>query len=125
VIQALVAWGPAAIWAAVLFFLSALSPGGEGAWLEVNDKVAHLGLYLVLGGALAWAGARLSRVPSWVLVLLGVAYGAADEWHQSFVPGRDPSAGDFLADAAGVLLGFLLFRAYLRARGPGRLRRTT
>jgi len=46
-------------------------------------------------------------------ILVGAAYGALDEWHQSLVPGRDPSVGDWVADAVGVVLGFLLFRSYL------------
>ena len=40
----------------------------------------------------------------WVLVLLmGAGYGALDGWHQGFVPGRDASVGDWMADSAGVV----------------------
>lgn len=115
-IQALKAWGPAAIWAAVLFLLSELPPDVAGGGLEVNDKVVHLGLYCIMGAALAWAGFRARRVSSLVLILLGMAYGALDELHQGFVPGRDPSWADLLADCVGVVLGFLFFRSILRAR---------
>jgi hypothetical protein len=38
-----------------------------------------------------------------------LAYGALDEIHQSFVPGRDPSGTDLLLDAAGGLLGNLAY----------------
>jgi VanZ family protein len=41
---------------------------------------------------------------------IGILFALSDEWHQSFVPGRDPSAGDFLADFLGVLLGYTLTR---------------
>jgi len=116
--QAVKAWGPAAIWAAVLFLLSELPSDLVGGAIEINDKVAHLGLYLILGGTRAGAGWRGwgKTFPSWRLLLVGVAYGALDEVHQRFVPGRDPSLGDLLADSAGVLLGFLVFRSILRAR---------
>ena len=116
VIQALKTWGPAAIWAAVLFLLSEVSPDVAGGGLEINDKVMHLGLYSILGAALAWAGWRSKRVPVFVLILVGMAYGASDEWHQGFVPGRYPSWGDLLADCVGVILGFLVLLSLLRGR---------
>jgi VanZ family protein len=74
------------------------------------DKVAHVCLYAVLGAALAWGGRRTwKRSPHVLLLLLGSLYGASDEWHQSFVPGRDSSPWDWAADNVGVLLGYVLF----------------
>ena len=103
-----ITWGPAGIWAAVLFLLSSASglsspiPLFSGA-----DKVAHLILYSVLGAALAcgrtWGKSMLPHV---VFVGIGVLYGLSDEWHQSFVPGRQPSPADLAADLAGVILGY-------------------
>ncbi len=44
------------------------------------------------------------------------ACGALDEFHQSFVPGRDASVGDFLVDVVGIGAMLLLLRlAALRA----------
>ena len=118
--QALKAWGPAAIWAAVLFLLSEKEPSSSGLWMLVNDKVAHVGLYAVLGATLAWGGALQPREPPRIfLVGAGIAYGILDEWHQSFVPGRTPSAGDLVADAAGVFLGVWITHALL-TRQPWR-----
>ena len=55
-----------------------------------------------------------------MLLLMGVGYGALDEWHQSLVPGRDVSVGDWVADSAGVILGLLLFSSFsCRSRGIG------
>lgn len=83
-------------------------------WLSVHDKVAHLGLYLVLGGALAWARRQRAGGAIFHFLLLGMGYGALDEWHQSFVPGRDPSLGDWVADSVGVILGFFLLHYVLK-----------
>jgi len=101
-------WGPAAVWAAVLFFLSAQSGlDVPPLFFQGEDKVVHAALYAVLGALLARGGrASASPPPPWVLVVLGVLYGASDEWHQSFVPGRDPSLGDWAADTVGLLLGY-------------------
>ena len=108
----LLGWGPAALWVAVLFLLSEL-PGAGVSLPADTDKLVHGGLYLILGLSLAWGKARIgSGVPVVVLLLMGVAYGALDEWHQSFVPGRDVSVGDWAADSIGVMLGLLLFSSF-------------
>jgi hypothetical protein len=38
-------------------------------------------------------------------------YGASDEWHQSFSPGRDSSVCDVLTDLSGGVSAVLLLRA--------------
>lgn len=91
-------------------------------WLGVNDKLLHLCLYAVLGAALAYArGGGAGAVSHGVMIAIGAAYGISDEWHQSFVPGRVPSVGDWLADVAGVALGYgLVFLVVYRRRGAER-----
>lgn len=108
-----VAWGPAAIWAAFLFFLSSRQtlPVDLSSGL---DKVAHFGAYLVLGFLFAHGAAWL-RLPFAVAIALGWIYGALDELHQTTVPGRDASVGDWVADALGTVAGVLLF-AFLSRR---------
>ena len=99
------AWGPATLWLAVLFLLSHQPDSDVPGWWSVPDTLAHVALYTVLGATLAW-GRRQWRGPSWLaLGIFGVVWAISDEWHQSFVPGRDPSTGDVLADVVGLLLG--------------------
>jgi len=119
--QALLAWGPAVTWAAVLFLLSEAQGASSPTWIPAGDKVAHFGLYAVLGGTLAWAGFRGRLQAAGPLLGLGMLYGALDEMHQGFVPGRDPSLGDWIADAVGVMVGFLVLRFLLGRPGsaPG------
>jgi VanZ family protein len=109
-----VAWGPAALWAAVLFLVSS-RPTLPSDLSNHLDKVAHFAAYLVLGFFLA-RGAAHWRIAMWWALSMGVAYGASDEWHQSFVPGRSPSVGDWIADAAGSAAGVLIFVWLLRSR---------
>lgn len=117
----LIAWGPAAAWAGVLFFLSAI-PGTDRppTFFPGEDKVAHLGLYAVLGCALAWGRSRGAGPPSGahhaLAMAAGLLYGVSDEWHQAFVPGRDVSLGDLAADAVGLALGYWLFTRFLGRR---------
>jgi VanZ family protein len=76
-------------------------------------------VFAILGGTLAWGGVRSgSRLGSFVTVGLGVLYGAVDEWHQSYVPGRDVSVADWAADILGVVLGYFAIRMILSRFGP-------
>jgi VanZ family protein len=80
---------------------------------NTSDKVAHFAAYGVLGALLtravagvAWAGYTIRAVRhAWVGATL---YALSDELHQAFVPGRTPSVGDVIADAAGAALGALV-----------------
>ncbi|HEX6911575.1 MAG TPA: VanZ family protein, partial [Longimicrobium sp.] len=102
-------WLPAAAWAATIYWLSS-RPTLPGPEVPYFDKVAHFGAYAVLGALLAFAADR-SRVPLAVAVVLGLLYGASDEIHQVYVPGRSPDVLDWAADAAGVAAAcFLYFR---------------
>ncbi len=117
----LTAWGPAAAWAAFLFFMSSRPA------LPVNlagnlDKVAHFGAYAILGFLLAF-GASRSGHGMVAAVATAWGYGVLDELHQSMVPNRFASAGDWVADAAGAVAGvllYLLFRS--RHATPERVR---
>ena len=106
-------WLPALAWAALIFFLSAqpvlvVELGGD------TDKLAHFLAYAVLGALLAYAQTRTGWPPA-VACALGIAYGASDEWHQSFVPGRSSDLADWVADAAGVLVAVALYH-WMRRR---------
>ncbi len=76
------------------------------------DKIAHCIAYATLAAAWALfflAGKRSSAWSPrliWVLAFgVSVGYGALDEFHQSFVPGRDASVFDLLADGLGAAAG--------------------
>ncbi len=91
-------------------------------FLASYDKVVHVALYGVLGGALAWGKHYAGRaLPHWAVILAGFAYGAVDEWHQRFVPRRHASLADLGADMVGVVVGYalLLLIAARFLSGPG------
>ncbi len=106
--RALSAWGPAVLWAAAIFWVSSL-PSVPLPEARASDKLAHFATYVVLGVLLA-RGAAASGLAGWAAVLTGVLYGASDEIHQRFVPGRSPELADWMADSLGVVAGVFLFR---------------
>ncbi|HEY5897285.1 MAG TPA: VanZ family protein [Burkholderiales bacterium] len=64
------------------------------------DKVAHV-LSFGLITALLWRGTA-GRAPL-ALLLCVIAFGALDELHQRFMPGRSAELADFIADAAAAV----------------------
>lgn len=124
-IKALLTWGPAAVWAVVLFLLSA-GPGLASAPRFAHaDKVAHFGLYAILGAALAYGRTRAHRpIRHSLLIGMGLLYGGTDELHQRIVPGRHADFADWLADAAGVIVGYALM-GWMTARATSLRRERT
>ena len=111
------AWLPAILWAATLFFLSAQSslPAIAPAVPDF-DKVEHFGVYGLLGILVIDAVRRSTTLalPKAVLVaiLITSAYGASDEFHQWFVPNRSCDVWDWTADTIGGILGIVVYIAY-------------
>ncbi|OIP93068.1 MAG: hypothetical protein COS57_03520 [Syntrophobacterales bacterium CG03_land_8_20_14_0_80_58_14] len=100
--------GPVLLYAGLIFSLSSLSRFPEEVPSFFGfDKVAHFAEYYIFG----WLLYRWLSSPDRVwgrqgvllmTLLVGIGYAAGDEWHQSFVPGRDASFFDALFDAAGI-----------------------
>jgi len=83
----------------------------------VTDKEAHSAGYTLLGLLVARAAAGgLGRRVSWGVALaaiaITIAYGVSDEFHQSFVPGRDADIHDVYADATGAVIGTVVCWAW-------------
>ncbi len=113
-------WGPVILQAAALFAASSLPsvPVAVTVW----DKAAHFLAYAVF--AMLWLRALHGTVappfrsgPVVVAVACAVLYGATDEIHQSFVPGRDASLLDLLADALGAIFGVAILVLTMSRRG--------
>jgi VanZ family protein len=86
-----------------------------------SDKLVHAAVFGLLAALWYWArrGTDGSRRAAATAVALSVLWGALDEAHQSFVPGRNADFIDLLADAAGAVVVALACLAATRARGGG------
>lgn len=123
--QLLWLWLPVALDAALIFFLSSIPrlPSPPGPF---SDKHFHFASYALFATLLvrALASARIRNVTGRVAVLgilFATLYGATDEIHQMFVPGRTAALDDLAADAlgaaaaAGLLLAWAIIRRQRRA----------
>lgn len=77
------------------------------------DKLAHMAAFGVLAAftEIAWRYTHqdLPRLRRLFVIFIGVAiFGASDEIHQYFVPGRACDFYDWMADATGGALGLAL-----------------
>ncbi|HEU0012237.1 MAG TPA: VanZ family protein [Longimicrobium sp.] len=111
----LAAWAAVVLWAALIFVLSG-RPRVPGPDIPYADKVLHFCGFAVLGLLLARACER-SALPLVAAVALGLLYGASDEVHQMYVPGRSPDVWDWAADAAGVTIAVYTYRNRRARRG--------
>lgn len=109
--QRLFYWLPPIAWAAGIFLLSCLPSKQHEPLFEGVDKVFHFALFGMLSVLLFFAffyGQRRPPLKAALLALLiTAAYGAFDEFHQSFTPTRSVDVFDWVADAAGGMLAFL------------------
>lgn len=80
-----------------------------------QDKVFHMGAYFTMG-VFAWrvfnnylSKPKMIFASSLVFCSL---YGLSDEWHQSFVPGRDADLLDWVADTLGASIALSMIHYY-------------
>ena len=111
-------WLPATVWALAIFGFSAIPGSAIPSAVSVFSPIAHFTEYAVLASLLVFgAGHRRLTVSLALLVLLACSvYGASDEFHQSFVPGRTPDPVDWATDTAGAGLAIGAVLAVRRRR---------
>ena len=142
-LQIVVRWLPVVLW--MLFIFTVSGPVGSQQntsrfivpflrWIKpdvsertvhqiqvVVRKTGHLGEYAVLA-ALLWRARRNSTSPplNWGefsrCLLIATAYAATDEFHQSFVAGREGCLRDVFIDAVGACVGLGVVWLVLRWR---------
>jgi len=117
--QAILLRLPALLIAAVIWFLSSQQtlpqPKGIFGW----DKLQHFAVFALLAAAIGfWVspafGKRRPALSLFLVALVGSAYGAIDELHQYFVPGRYSSSWDWLADTLGAFFGAVAVVLFMR-----------
>jgi VanZ family protein len=91
----------------LLIVLASLSPSSGRSFWHI-DKVGH---FLAYSGMVVLAFLTFgSGVERLLVLIFAIGLGAVLEWVQSFVPGRDMSFIDGIANTLGVFAGALFFR---------------
>lgn len=93
----------------VVFIIAAsLIPEAGTSIVVYKDKIAHLAAYFVMG-ILAWTAVATVKRRLYLL-FFAVVLGVVLELVQEFVPGRSMDIADAAANAAGVVLAYLVCR---------------
>lgn len=111
---------PSILYMLMIYGVSAIP--GSSIPAVADDRIEHFLEYAGFGLVLSFAAAGFTSRPvkSAALIacgIFGIAFGASDEWHQSFVPGRDSSLKDLAFDTMGVTTAlFVIYFLVKRAR---------
>ena len=105
---------PLAVAATIVWLSSQVHYPGGISLPPPLDKVAHLSVFAALAWAMDLALQQnrpgLPMYKRHMVVFMAVSFwGATDEWHQSFTPGRSVEFADWLADTSGAALATLLY----------------
>ncbi len=110
------------LWLGIIFYFSSLSgtpgnvhQGREYLWFYLERKGAHIFEYFVL--AMLWIRVlRFHGVKGywfWAKVLIfPLAYSFSDEFHQTFVFGREGKLTDIVFDAAGIVAALAIWKKF-------------
>ena len=95
---------------AAIVFVASSRPRVASPDVSNFDKAAHFGVFGLLGTLVCrlrpgWSGAVIGLVAA-------SGFGATDEWHQGFVPGREPGVDDWIADTLGAALAVSLYAGW-------------
>jgi VanZ family protein len=115
------AQGTVFVWMAVIFVLSSMRGSGENYYdplYFIERKTFHVIEYFILSTLFFLFFSRnLSQKKSLVFAMgCSFLYACSDEWHQTFVFGRDGTVWDVAVDSIGILIAvfvILKFKKYV------------
>lgn len=120
-------WLPVIAWLIVIFIGSSIGNlprvGGKTSDGLVH-RVAHVAEFAVLGVLLLRAASKNEPITKRAIIMtliLVALYGASDEFHQRFTPGRSSEGLSVLFDVAGGAIGAGLYRWWIRREPTQRL----
>ncbi|MBI5568034.1 MAG: VanZ family protein [Chloroflexi bacterium] len=120
-------WLPVLLWMGVIFIGSSIGSmpqvGGD-----TTDAIVHRTAHLIEFALLGWLVLRAlsdGRLPdrrTFIIALIVVTvYGASDELHQRFTPGRSSELSAVVFDAVGGLIGLWAWRWKARKSASQRI----
>ena len=114
-------WLPLIVYCLAIYIQSDLPSIEHIPSFEFSDKVLHFFAYAAMGILFyrAYQTLRIKGAPR-MLILISIVsaslYGVSDEIHQYFVPFRDASIWDVVANTLGAICGVYLYHLFVAYR---------
>ena len=107
-------WLPLYVYAGIIFYFSGKPSTLPEIAIPFFDKIVHVFEFTVFGLLAARAFKNSSKSTMFenfkiLAVIVSVAYGVLDEFHQGFIPERQFSVFDMIADGIGGILGAFVY----------------
>ena len=120
-------WLPLIVYCLFIFIQSDYPSPESLPSFAFSDKLLHFAAYAIMGVLFYRAYQTLPLQNNIQLLMLfsmisASLYGISDEIHQSFIPDRDGSFSDAIADALGAVCGVYLYNMWMMARENRRQR---
>jgi len=115
-------WLPVLAWAGVIFYFSSL-PDLKSGFEPTIDFILRKAAHMIEFGILACLFLRIGfcheksenmKYIFLLAILFSILYAVTDEYHQSFVAGREMAVRDILIDGVGTVLGSSLYLLFKR-----------
>ena len=115
-LAALRALAPLALMATIFLVSAQPDPGPDVG--SAGRVLAHFSEYALLAALWCWALAPALAGRALLLAAgaISLLYAVSDEYHQSFVPGRDADPFDVAVDAAGIVVALAAISLAARSR---------
>ena len=111
---------PLALWCLLIFYFSSLpvqpiiDADALGVYNILLRKVVHVVEFAVLAVLAQRCFKSLTfgkkRIGGAVAILFSLAYAIFDEWHQTFIFGREGKPLDVITDVCGIALGYIAWK---------------
>ena len=108
---------PLALMATIFYFSAQPGIDHNGWFVVLMRKFGHVTEYALLTAAWWWALRVAVRRPLPWAIGISLAYACTDEFHQTFVRGRDGTPRDIAIDAVGMAIAALVIVLRRRASG--------
>ncbi len=117
------AWTPVGLWMGLIFLFSSQSqlPGLPGTLADaIFKKTGHMAEYAILALLCRRALKEMEQPPHrvfWGAFIIAFLYALSDEWHQTFIPGRNGRPLDVFLDSTGAVLGLSVVHFWQQRKG--------
>ena len=103
----------------IFYFSSLSSSGGAGGNIWI-PRIYHFAVFFLFAFFLFAVIKKDKKIKAKyivIVVIISIVYAVLDEFHQTFVPGRDASIRDILTDTLGIFLLIAIYSYSIKKAG--------